>query len=205
MHGGKIQNPATIIQRARDVLDELKDSQTQLSASVCTDSVQKWRPPMGLAFKLTFDAAIFANSNSSGAGVIIRNSLGVVMAGLSACGPSVASSEEAEVLACRKALEFALDLGFQDLVVEGDNITVMRTMVSPRPNRSKLGHIYDDIWMLASGFSSMFVECVKRSANSVAHCLARYASQVDEDMVWVEKSPPPALQALYLDSMSLNE
>ena len=63
------------------------------------------------------------------------------MAGLSACGPSVVSSEEAEVLACRKALEFALDSGFLDLVVEGDNITVMRTIASPHPNRSRLGHI----------------------------------------------------------------
>ncbi|XP_023900964.1 uncharacterized protein LOC112012818 [Quercus suber] len=160
---------------------------------------------MGLAFKLNFDAAIFANTSSSGVGVIIRNGRGEVMAGLSARGPSVMSSEEAEVLACRKALEFALDLGLLDLVVEGDNITVMRTMVSPRPNKSKLGHIYDDICKLASGFRSLSVECVKRSANSVAHCLARYASQVDEEMVWVEDSPPPALQALYLDSISLNE
>ena len=205
MHGGKLQNPTTIIQRARDFLVEFKDAQTQLSAYVYIDSVQKWRPPTGLAFKLNFDAAIFANSNSSGAGVIIRNSLGEVMAGLSACGSFVASSKEVEVLACRKAPEFALDLGFRDLVIEGDNIMVMRTMVFLHPNRSKLGHIYDDICMLASRFRSMSVECVKRSANSVAHCLARYASQLDEDMVWLEESTPPALQALYLDSRSLNE
>ena len=205
MHGGKLQNPATIIQRARDFLDEFKDAQTQLSASVCIDSVQKWRPPTKLAFKLNFDVAIFANSNSSSTGVIIRNSLGEVMAGLSTCGSSVASNKEAKVLACRKALEFALDLRLRDLVVEGDNITVMRTMVSPRPNRSKLGHIYDDICMLASRFRSMSVECVKRSANSVAHCLARYASQLDKDMIWLEESTPLALQALYLDSRSLNE
>lgn len=67
------------------------------------------------------------------------------MAGLSASGPSVVSSEEAKMLACRKALKFALDLGFLDLVIEGDNVTVIKTIVSPRPNRSRLGHIYDDI------------------------------------------------------------
>ena len=52
------------------------------------------------------------------------------MAGLSARGPSVVSSEEAEVLACRKALEFALDSGFSDLVVEGDNALVMKAILS---------------------------------------------------------------------------
>ena len=40
-------------------------------------------------------------------------------------GPSVSTSEEAEVLACRKALEFAVHAGFRD-VVEGDNSAVMR-------------------------------------------------------------------------------
>lgn len=81
----------------------------------------------------------------------------------------------------------------------------MRTIVSLHPNRSKLGHIYDDIRMLASGFTSVSVNYIKQSANSVAHCLARYASQPGEDMVWLEESPPPAMQALYLDSISLNE
>ena len=81
-------------------------------------------------FKLNFDAAIFANTNSSGVGAIIRNCQGEVMAGLSARGPSVVSSEEAEVLACRKALEFALDSGFSDLVVEGDNALVMKAILS---------------------------------------------------------------------------
>ena len=49
------------------------------------------------------------------------------------------------------------------------------------------------------------MNCIKRNANAVAHCLAHYASQLVEDMVWMEESPPPALKALYLDLFSLNE
>ena len=128
-----------------------------------------------------------------------------MLASLSARGLSVVSSEEAEVLACRKALEFSLDLGFLDLVVEGDNATVMKAIVSPHPNRSRLGHIYDDISTLASGFRSLSVNCIKWSANAVAHCLARHASRIVKDMVWMEESPLSALKALYLDLISLNE
>ena len=40
-------------------------------------------------------------------------------------GPPVSSSEEAELLACRKAVEFATDAGFSELVIEGDNSNVM--------------------------------------------------------------------------------
>lgn len=36
----------------------------------------------------------------------------------------------------------------------------------------------------------------------VAHSLAHYAKHLDEDIVWLEDSPPPALEALYLDSNS---
>lgn len=205
LHGGKIQNPSILIQRARDYLVEFKDKQSQLAAPTTTGLVQEWRPSLGSAVKLNFDAAIFANTNSSGVSVIIRNSLGEVLAGLFTRGPSVASREEAEVLACRKALEFALDTGFLDLVIEGDNATVMTTIVSPHLNRSRLGHIYDDISTLASSFRSLSVGCIKQSANFVAHFLAHYASQLDEDLVWMEESPPPEPNALYLDSISLNE
>ena len=90
-------------------------------------------------------------------------------------------------------------------MVEGDNATVMKAVVSPHPNRSRLGHIYDDISTLASGFRIFSVNCIKRNANAVAHCLARYANQLVEHMVWMEESPPPALKALYLDLFSLNE
>ena len=39
------------------------------------------------------------------------------MVALFARGPSVANSEDAEVLLCRKSLEFAMDAGFMELVI----------------------------------------------------------------------------------------
>lgn len=40
---------------------------------------------------------------------------------MSAKGPHVQDSVEAEVLACRRAPEFAIDIGFFELMIEGDN------------------------------------------------------------------------------------
>ena len=40
------------------------------------------------------------------------NEKGEVMVVMSAKGPSVGDSEEAEILECRKFLEFAIDAGF---------------------------------------------------------------------------------------------
>ena len=39
----------------------------------------------------------------------------------------------------------------------------------------------------------------------MAHSLARFASHLDDELVWLEESPPPALEALYLDARFLND
>ena len=64
--------------------------------------------------------------------------------------------------------------------------------------------IYEDIRTLATSFRSLTVSCVKRGANSVDHSLARFAAQLDSEIIWLEDSPPPALEALYLDCISLH-
>lgn len=65
---------------------------------------------------------------------MIRNAAGEVMAALSARGAIVGDNEEAEVLACRKAMEFAIDAGFSELMVERDNVMVISAVSSSSPN-----------------------------------------------------------------------
>ena len=50
------------------------------------------------------------------------------MAAISAKGGAVRDSEELEVMACRKALEFAMDADFMEVILEGDNALVMKTV-----------------------------------------------------------------------------
>ena len=157
-----------------------------------------WSPPPQRCFKLNFDVAIFHDINASGLRTLIRNDLGEVMASLLARGSLVIDSEEAEVLACCKALEFTVDSSFLELIVEGDNITVMKSISCPRPNQSRLGHLYTQCIAFALYFVS--INCVRHATNSGAHSLARYARFIDEKIVWLEDSPPPTLEALYFDS-----
>lgn len=162
-----------------------------------------WSRPSGLLCKLNFDAAVFEGINASGFGAIVRNDKGEVMAAISARGPPVVDSEEAEVLACRRAVEFAMEAGFRELIIEGDNVNVMKTIMSSNVNYSRLGHIYEDIGCMSLNLHTVLFSCVKRSANSAAHALARYARQVDDEVVWLEESPPPIMEALYLDNCYL--
>lgn len=50
------------------------------------------------------------------------------------------------------------------------------------------------------GLQWVSVCCIRRGGNRVAHVLAQYArNTLDEDVYWMEDSPPPAIDALYCD------
>ena len=144
LHGGKVQDPSRLNLRAADLLDEFKASQDQLAIHTTWEEVQSWCPPSGTMYKLNFDAAVFTDTESLGFGAVIRNNMGVVMAALLAKGPPIANNKEAEILACRRALEFAVEVGFQEVVVEGDNANVIRGLTATSPDKSMLGNIYED-------------------------------------------------------------
>ena len=83
---------------------------------------------MGNSFKLNFDGACFDEGVVSGYGAMIRNEKGDVMAALAVKGGAVWDSEEVEVLAYCEALEFAIDAGFMEIILEGDSVLVMQTV-----------------------------------------------------------------------------
>ncbi|XP_030939010.1 uncharacterized protein LOC115963910 [Quercus lobata] len=136
--------------------------------------ISVWQPPLGNCFKLNFDGACFDDGAASGYGAVIRNEKGEVMAALAAKGGAVRDSEEVEVFACRKALEFAIDAGFMEIILEGDS------------------------------FRSISINCVRRTANGVAHALAGFTRLIDDDIVWLEEDPLTVVDALYLDANALN-
>ena len=130
LHGGKIQDPNMLCRRVVEYLEEYQNSQGNLHVDGVVHSVGGvWKPPPNSVFKLNFDAAVFVEAKRTGFGAIIRTDKGKVMAVMSARGPHVSISEEAELLACKKTVEFATDAGFSKLVIEGDSSNVMRRII----------------------------------------------------------------------------
>ena len=94
------------------------------------------------------------------------------MATMAAKGPSVSSSDEAELLECRKAIQFATDVGFSELVIEGDNVNVMKATSSSVADLSLLGNVVDNVCHLLLGLQWVTMCCIRRGGNMVAHALA---------------------------------
>ena len=126
------------------------------------------------------------------------------MAAMTTSGLAVHTSEEAELLAFRRALEFAVDAGFYRLIIEDDNSNVTHAISSSVENNSLFGNVVDDIRHLIRGLHWFAICCIRRGGNRVAHVLAQHARfTLDEDLYWMEDSPPPAMDALYHDLLSI--
>ena len=83
---------------------------------------QHWQPPDENKFKFNFDATIFKSCNQAGIGVIVRDWRCEAIGALSTSVLAAQSVVELEALACRRAVLFAVELGLQDVVFEGDSL-----------------------------------------------------------------------------------
>ena len=155
-----------LCKRAVEYLEEYQNSQVNLRVDGVVHSVDDvWKPPPNSVFKLNFDAVVFVEAKRTGFGAIMRNDKGEVMAAMSVGGPQVSSSEEAKLLACRKAVEFATDVGFSKLVIEGDNSNVIKALSSSSVDQSLLGNVVDDVRHLVCGMHWVNFSCIRRGDN----------------------------------------
>lgn len=79
-------------------------------------------PPKPHWYKINFDGAIFTQDNTVGLGVVIKNNEGLTMASLSQQVPLPSMVIKVEVLSERRALEFALEIGLDHMVLEDSEI-----------------------------------------------------------------------------------
>ena len=121
--------------------------------------------------------------------MIIHDQAGLVLAALSQKIPLLTSVETVEVMATRRALLFAKELGFERVMVEGDSEVVIKAIKEKYFLSSDWGHLLKDIHALSYSFSSISFLHVKCSSNSVAHSLVRRSFCIPL-LVWMEEVPP---------------
>ena len=162
-----------------------------------------WTPPQDNWYKINFDGATFADVRSAGLGVVIRNREGRVMASLSQKIPLPMSVIEVEVLAARRALELAVELGFDHVILEGDSEILHKALLAEDRNFTPYGHLVQDIVYLSSFLSAFKTSLVHRSGNKLAHSLVRNSKSLNHMQIWMEDVPPDLLLVVQADLTSL--
>ena len=142
-----------IASKAYGVLQEFQQLRPTHTVIPRTAHAVKWRPPIAPCVKANFDGTIFSQDGLAGIGVIIQNEQGLVMTVLSQQIPSPALVEMVEVLAARRDLVFAKELGFDKVVVEGDSEIVITAILGDYMDYSYMDHALKDIKFRFSSFS----------------------------------------------------
>ena len=175
---------------AQDALIEFQQATSKPPKPPPARTISKWLPPPSNWVKANFDGAIFQGSAEAGLGAIIRNDCGLVMAALTQVISLPISVEIVEVLAARRALIFALELGFDQVILEGDSEIAIRAMNSDDYMAAPFGHLIADIKALAPHFRSLVFCHTRWLGNRVAHRLARAACNFSSSFcTWIEEVP----------------
>ena len=130
-----------------------------------------WTPPPLYGYKINFDGEIFEQENKVDLGVVIRNHDGMVMASLFEIIPLPSIVIEVETLAARRVVEFALELGFDNIFLEGDSEVLIKLLNSSSRSLAPFGHIRNDIFFFL--FCASHVLMLHMSNDNVIRLLIR--------------------------------
>ena len=117
--------------------------------------------------------------------MVVRDSEGLVIAALSErihLPPTVATLE---ALACKRSILFAIELGLQEVVFEGNSEVIFKLLTVEQPCMSAFGHIIEDSHSLAARLRLATFTHTKRQGNNVADKLAKLAKNLYEPQVWL--------------------
>ena len=106
-----------------------------------------WKPPQELVFKVNYDGAVFLNSNILGIGVVARNSDGQVIASLAQQLNQVYKGIEIEAMEATWALEFAVELGLDGVVIEGDSSIVTTALKTKELGSASYSFLISDAYV----------------------------------------------------------
>ena len=148
----------------------------------------RWKPPDLGVYKVNFDGALFLDQRCAGLGVVVRDSVGLIVAALSQRVRLPSLADVVEALATRQAICFAHELSLHNVVIEGDSLRVIQAIIDTKPVQTLYGHIINEIRLLSSSFICNFLH-VNRKGNKLAHALARRAVLSDNTDVWIEELP----------------
>ncbi|KAK8308458.1 hypothetical protein V6Z11_D02G059300 [Gossypium hirsutum] len=137
-------------------------------------SMVKWMPHLQGWVKINVDVGFSVAKKHPVSCFIIRNEEGLIMG----------SGFKATVVLHR--LQFALDLGFTNVIHESDSKLVIQNIQQTSEDHSESRPFTWDAKNLARNFSSCPFQFIAREGNVTAHAMAVEGLRKDDDSFWVE-------------------
>jgi hypothetical protein len=172
---GVFTTPSVILTDASKSREEFKRCRntarvlTQNGESILAIVTDRWNPPPHGAIKLNWDEFFGARS--------IHFQLQV-------------APKMVETMAAYYAVQFCREVGFFDVILEGDASQVVQEINQNSPNYTTAGHFIESIQHDIIFFRATKFVQVLRICNKVTHELAREAIRNKVECVWLEEISP---------------
>jgi len=154
----------------------------------------QWSPPPVGRLKCNVDAAVFGSR--AGFGAVVRNHDGAFVAAVGGqleCGPD---PYLAEAMAVREALSWLKGLSLLNIDLESDCLNLCTAYNSLALDLSYVGLVVKQCQLIANDMGIVCVRHIGRSANQIAHALARAIGSSSVPISWVN-SPPACISDFF--------
>ena len=148
-------------------------------------------------YKVNVDAAF--KGENAGIGVVIRDSVGDLIATLAAPVKGIHEPQFLEAVAIAKGLEYANELALTGFSMESDCLALVDRINAMAEDYSVNGHIIQMLKQDLRNPCCLGISHTRREANVPAHLLAKFACDLVECKAWIEEGPSCITSAVVAD------
>ncbi|KAG8503201.1 hypothetical protein CXB51_001202 [Gossypium anomalum] len=130
--------------------------------------------------KIQFDVAFDRRDFRSASGLVVWGTTNEYLASKSILHSNIASPFAAKAYAGLEAIKLGIKMGFQEIQILGDSLTVIKKCQSTATDYSVIGAIIRDIQSKKSSFQKIEFKHILKTKNMRAHNIAKEALQRSE-------------------------
>ena len=106
---------------------------------------------------------------------------------------------EAKAKAFKVGLQFAMDVGIHDFILEGDSLLIHNALCGLSPPPSSVALVIRGMLMSCGAFYQVDFSHIRRQGNRPTHLLAKHVLGIVDYSTWIEENPYFLMQALIHD------
>jgi hypothetical protein len=190
---GELQPPAVLVRLARDQLEaytKAEEGGNLKSFSTVSPAGQRWvKPPIGI-LKMNWDAVVDREGQQMGVRVVGRDSFGKVCVAFVKSQKFITDPTTVEAMVAWQMAEIYVRMGFFEVILEVDLMEVVQALNQEDCSWGRYGSLINEAKLLLQQVYRWKVSHVTRTANEVAHRLAKFALFLGEERLWCEEYPP---------------